>query len=170
MDFQPDPRAAESLVRLEVAPFRGVVWKHTLPGQSPSAANTKGARWNPPGVPAIYVAVDKETALAEGRYLASAQPQPVRGERQVHEAEVDLAKVVDLRDRATLRDLGISDVELRSSDYEPCRKVGGTAEWLGFDGMIVPSARSEGANLVIFERRAPDFALRVTKSAKLMDA
>jgi hypothetical protein len=82
--FQPDPRIADLLVRLPERPLATAVWKHTMPGQRPDQANTKGARWNPPEVPALYFAIDRETAEAEGDYLDSIQPQPIRGSRQVH--------------------------------------------------------------------------------------
>lgn len=164
-DFQPDPRIAESLARLEEVPFGGTVWKHTLPSQSPSAPNTKGARWNPPGVPAIYLAIERDTALAEGAYLAGIQPQPIKGPRHLHEIDVTLTRILDLRERRVLQALGLSDADLRSSDHSACRSVGGTAEWLEVEALIVPSARTKGANLVVFERRTgPDFLPRVVLS------
>jgi RES domain-containing protein len=153
MDFEPDPRIVEVLARLKETEFTEHVWKHTLPGQPVDAENTHGARWNPAGVPARYYALDRPTALAEGNYLASVQPQPIRGVRIVHELSLHLDRVVDLRERSLLRTTGVSDADLSSSDHGPCRAVGGAAEWLGLDGLIVPSARSSGANLVVFERR-----------------
>lgn len=164
-DFQPDPRLAERLARLEEIRFDGTVWKHTLPGQSPTAANTKGARWNPAGVPAIYLSVERDTALAEGAHLVDLQPQPLKGIRHLHEAEVNLGRVLDLRERKVLQALGLSEADIRSPNHSACQKVGGTAEWLGIEGLIVPSARIDGANLVVFERRAgPDFSVRILTS------
>jgi RES domain-containing protein len=167
-DFEPDPRLAEALARLEETGFQGRAWKHTLPNQSPTAANTKGARWNPAGVPVIYLSVERDTARAEGDYLGGAQPQPIRGTRHITEVEISLGRVLDLRDRTVLRALGLSEADLRSSDHSACQRVGGTAEWLGLEGLIVPSARAEGANVVVFERRTgPDFSLRVVGSEPL---
>lgn len=168
MDFEADPRVAEALARLPETKFEGSAWKHTLPTQPIAAANTRGARWNPPGVPAIYFALERETALAEGDYLVGLQPQPIRGRREIHEVGLRLDRVLDLRDRQQLHRLGASEAELRSSDHSTCRRIGGTAEWLGFDGIIVPSARTSGANLVVFERHAAaDFDVRVLASEKL---
>ena len=170
MVFQPDPRIAETLARLPEGQYEGDVWKHTLPGQPPTTANTRGARWNPPEAPAVYVAMERGTALAEGQYLVALQPQPIRGIRHIHRGTVKLSRVLDLRDRATLQALGLSDAELRSYDHTACQRVGGTAEWLGIEALIVPSARFDGANLVIFERRSgADFELRVIESEALDD-
>lgn len=164
-DFEPNPRLAEVLARLAETGFDGHAWKHTLPNQSPTAANTKGARWNPAGVPAVYLSIERDTALAEGAYLVGVQPQPITGMRHIHEVELSLRRVLDLRDPTVRRALGLSDADLRSSDQSACRTVGGTAEWLGVDALIVPSARTDGANLVVFERRTgPDFSLRVLKT------
>ena len=81
---------------------------------------------------------------------------------------ISLGRVVDLRDRQTRIRLRLSDADLRASDHQACRLVGGTAEWLGLDGLIVPSARAEGANLVVFPRRAgPGYAPSVLASRDL---
>ena len=36
-----------------------------------------------------------------------------------------------------------------------CQSVGGAAAWLDADGLLVPSARSEAINLVIFPSNLP---------------
>lgn len=165
MVFQPDPRIAETLARLPEGQYEGDVWKHTLPGQAPAAANTRGARWNPPDTPTVYVAVEQATAIAEGQFLVGLQPQAMKGTRRIHRGTVKLSRVLDLRDKETVQALGLSDADLRSNDHAACRRVGGTAEWLGIEALIVPSARSDGANLVIFERRTgTEFDLQFIES------
>lgn len=157
MAFQPDPRIAEALARLATIDAPNEVWKHTFVGQSPIAPNTRGGRWNPRDVPAIYLALERETAVAEGRYLIAQQPQPIRRGRTLYRITLaGLGNVLDLRDRAVLRSLGVSDAELGAPDFEACQLVGGTAEWLGHAGLVVPSARIDGFNLVIYERKASD--------------
>ncbi|MBA3687596.1 MAG: RES family NAD+ phosphorylase [Chloroflexi bacterium] len=154
MEFRPDPIIAEALWKLPTTSVPDTVWKHTFVRQSPTTPNVRGARWNPRGVPAIYLATDRKTALAEGRYLAGQQPQAIKKDRQIHALRIDgLKNVLDLRDRRTLRALGVSETELESPDHGACQLIGGTAEWAGYDAMLVPSARAEGANLVVFERK-----------------
>jgi hypothetical protein len=49
--------------------------------------------------------------------------------------------------------------------------VGGAAEWIGHDGILVPSARAEGVNLVIFpNRKKPEFRFDVIDSEELNEA
>src|SRR4029077_3380124 len=113
--------------------------------------NRRGARWNPPGVPALYLATERDTALAEGRFLVSRQPQPIKRGRTLHHLGISgLADVLDLRDRRVLRRLGVGAAELAAPDFTACQRIGGTAEWLGHAGIVVPSARIRGFNLVIF--------------------
>lgn len=166
MEFRPDPRIAEALWKLPTTSVPDRVWKHSFGSQTPTAPNTKGARWNPRGVPVVYLAVERETALAEGRHLMAQQPQAIWKQRQIQELEVaGLTNVLDLRDRGILRRLGVSETQLRSTDFGACQLIGGTAEWLGYDAMLVPSARADGTNLVIFERRTGEaFDLTVRKS------
>jgi RES domain-containing protein len=163
--FEPDPRFAEALARVRPMPFDGEAWKHTFAGQRPDAPNTRGARWNPPGVPAIYFALQRATAIAEGNHLVALQSPRIERGRAIHRIAVSgLSNVLDLQDGAVLRSLGVGSTELSANDFSPSQRVGGTAEWLGHDALLVPSARATGANLVIFERRT-DIAFRLVPVA-----
>jgi RES domain-containing protein len=42
----------------------------------PDAENILGARWNPPGVAAIYTSLTREGALAEAEHQIAIQPHP----------------------------------------------------------------------------------------------
>ena len=68
-------------------------------------------------MPAIYLALERETALAEGAYLVSLQPQPIQRTRQIHEVGLKLGRVLDLRDKAVLQALGLSEADLRSTNH-----------------------------------------------------
>jgi RES domain-containing protein len=64
-----------------------------------------------------------------------------------------------------LASLSVDDEALGSDDYSRCQAVGGAAAFLKFDGIIVPSARSPGHNLVIlFETADPPPEVRVVDS------
>jgi RES domain-containing protein len=47
----------------------------------PDAENTRGARWNPPGVAAIYTSLARDGALAEAEYQIAVQPIRPRARR-----------------------------------------------------------------------------------------
>jgi RES domain-containing protein len=116
----------------------------------PDRENILGARWNPPQIPAIYTSVSKEIALAEAEYQISQEPLRLRAKRTIYTIQLELRKVLDLTDRKLLAKLGIDEEELKAEDQLQCRRVGAAVEWLGHDGLLVPSARFEGNNLVIF--------------------
>ena len=104
------------------------------------------------GRPAIYCSLDRATAVAEGDYAVSVQSLRPTAKRTIYKLRVSLKRVLDLSPAAILRELRLSEDELSSTDHTACRLIGGAVEWLEHDGMIVPSARSSGHNLVVFPR------------------
>jgi RES domain-containing protein len=66
---------------------------------------------------------------------------------------VSLDSVVDLSSPTLLATFGVTRRELESLDHTACQLVGGAAEWLENDGLLVPSARADSVNLVIFPSR-----------------
>lgn len=148
--------------------FKGVVWRVTIGTNPPIRPNTRGARWNPPGTAAIYTSLDKEVAVAEIRNLLATQPVPPFVTLTLHELEVDLDPVADFREAAHLLTVGITQDELTSSDLTACQAVGGAAAWLGRAGLLVPSARADGANLVVYVNEIdPEAGLDVVSSHRL---
>ena len=148
-----DPEFLDQIEALEPAPFDDGVWRHMFNEYNPTRPNTRGARWNPPDVAAIYTSLDRPTAIAEADYAIAIQPIRPRVSRQVYEVRVTLDAVVDLSDRSTLAALGVGEEELTSSSHTSCQAIGGATHWLGRDGLLVPSARAPGTNLVVFADR-----------------
>jgi RES domain-containing protein len=146
-------RLLDQLESIEGKPWEGIVWRHMFGDTPPNRENVSGARWNPRDVPAIYTSFERSVAIAEGDYLISIQPVRPSARRVLHTVKVRLHSVVDLCDRELLADLGVGQEELGATDHTACRQVGGAVEWLGHDGLLVPSARSPGTNLVIYTRR-----------------
>ncbi len=166
--FEPDPDLLDRLSRLEAHAWSGTVWRHTLADNPPDKTNTRGARWNPPGVEALYASLDRSTAVAEGDYLIASQSLPIRAKRTVHRLNVQLKSVLDLSDRSLLASLGVDEQALAGDDSVRCQAVGGAAAFLHSDGIIVPSARHPGHNLVIlFEGAGEQPEIRVVESEGL---
>jgi len=151
----PDAAIAARLAGFGAAAWSGEVWRHTFANNAPERRNVRGARWNPPDVEALYVSLDRATAIAEADYLIEAQPLRPRAKRTIHRLRISLQNVVDLTDRHRLSSLGVDDEALSSDYHEACQAVGAVAAFLHLDGMIVPSARSPGHNIVIMFAR-PD--------------
>ncbi len=153
-----DPTLLDALEDLPATAWRGRVWRHMFNDYTPDRVNTSGARWNPPGVGAIYTSLERATALAEGQHAIDSQSRRTYAKRVMYEVEVsvvDVVDVVELTTPAALAAVGLTlddvhaDLNVRADVQSPCQRVGGAAAWLERGGLLVPSARASGGNLVI---------------------
>ena len=146
-----DPaKLPERLRALPLGPWQGTAFRHMFGSYPPERENTSGARWNPAGVAAIYASLSREGALAEAEHQIAIQPVRPRARRSLYELDVALRSVLDLSDRALLAELGVDEDALRADDMLACRQLGAAAASLNCEGILVPSARAEATNLVIF--------------------
>jgi len=150
--------------------FIGVVYRVCTPKYATESdlltgegSRIKGGRWNPPGIAAVYGSSTPETAMAEslGHYRYYRIPLPAAMPRVCLALEVDLNRILDLRDRAVRRRLGLTLGQI-SGDWRAQRdsgkvpttqRVGEAVYRAGFEGLLAPSAHSPGGhNLVIFPK------------------
>lgn len=151
-----DPALLDALERFDTEPWQGRVFRHMLGSAPPELANERGARWNPPGTPALYTSLTETTAKAEGDHVIAMQPVPPRATRTIYELDVSIENLLDLADAKRLTATGITEEDIESIPWEPCQRVGGAVAWLGHDGLLIPSVRdSDGSNLVIFTANQP---------------
>jgi RES domain-containing protein len=130
--------------------WEGVVFRHVLGDTPPLRENRWGARWNPRNVPAIYASLERDTCIAEVAYRVSLDVVKPRSERRLYSIQVNLKRVVDLQDRETLTALGFTPEQLKDDSFAACQQIGDAVAWLGNDGLLVPSFRAPGTNMVIF--------------------
>ncbi len=45
--------------------------------------------------------------------------------------------------------MGLTLNDVRADRHATCQRVGGATAWLGCGGLLVPSARAQGSNLII---------------------
>lgn len=148
-----DRETIEALEKFHPAPWTGNVFRHMFADFPPERENRLGARWNPRDVPAIYTSLHRETALAEAEYYISLQPVRPSAPRKMHRMAVALNSVLDLTDWTMLESLGLQKSVFAFHGSTDSQMIGGAAEWLGNDGILVPSARDPGFNLVIFPNK-----------------
>lgn len=152
-----EPPFLDRLEQLGSQPWEGIVYRHMFGNYPPSRQNTLGARWNPREVAAIYASLERDTALAEAAHRISLEPFRPKAKRTLYRISVRLSRVVDLTNPGTLAELGVTAIELTADLSPACAKVGGAVAWLGSDGLLVPSARARGTNLVIYPSDDYDF-------------
>ncbi len=148
-----DHELLDALQSLGSVDWQGLVYRHMFANYHPHLENRRGARWNPPDVPAIYTSLERQTVLAEAEHHIASQPLRPRAARTVYTMRASLSSVLDLRDPDILARVGLQLQSLVDTDWSRCQLVGGATEFLGHDGLLIPSARAQGTNLVIFPNR-----------------
>lgn len=150
------PALLDGLEEHTVTNWDSEVYRQVFEGTPSLRTNTYGARWNPPGVEALYACVVEEAATAEIDHLVSLQPIPISRTRVTYRLRAQLTDVVDLSDKNDLlavgECIGLTEADLSADDDASivlCQMVGGAASWLGRGGLLVPSARHASTNVVI---------------------
>ena len=145
-----DPDLLDAIEHLGSEPLDNVtVWRHMFNDNPPELSNTRGARWNPPGLAAIYTSSERGTAVAEGQHAIDSQPLRPKARRYVYKLRASASKALRITP-ADFDALGLKPQDLDDEDFGACQRVGEHAAFLGFDALVVPSARSDGTNVVIF--------------------
>lgn len=157
-----DPDLLDLLSNLRTESFDGTVWRATRQNQDPIAFSYNGGRWAPPSsyqsVPVLYTSLERSGAIAEmASWLSMLTPRPTKP-IVVHRLVVWARDVVSL-DLPQLAALGIDRERYSERSYAamgeapPSRtqEIGAALSFLGIDGLLVPSARWQCQNLVLFD-------------------
>ncbi len=151
-----DPLLVSKLDEVPPQEFSGEVWRHTGPGihaLSTTGAQTQGGRWNPPNsFLALYLALSEQTAAAELYRRAEGENRSPEDllPRRLHRYRVRLSAILDLTNAEVRRALALSAEDLTSGDRSLCNALGDATHYVGFEGILAPSATGVGAVLVVF--------------------
>jgi len=134
--------------------FEGAVWRIVRQGRDPLQGSPAGARWDPGTFDVIYTSLQREGALAEMHFHLIRQPVfPSKLVSVLHKISVRTARTLKLANVDAVERLGVAKDRYGELSYERTQAIGDAAAFLGFDGMMVPSARWECLNLVLFTDR-----------------
>ncbi len=161
-----DSELLDALEQLEPKPFTGSSFRIVPERRDPIQARLTGSggRWDDGQFPVLYTSIDSGTAIAEVKYHLSRQPIfPSKVSLLLYELEVVTKRTLKFLDVEELTPLGVDAAHYSISDYSQVKKnvypstqaIGSAAHFLEFDGLIVPSARGEGSNLLLFMDRLP---------------
>jgi RES domain-containing protein len=128
------------------------VWRAVVGQTNPLRPNQRGARWNPADEEALYCSLTESCARAELAHVLSKQYPPVTKERKVYRMEIGLQRVLDLSDRSVLALFADGD-DLFGDNQLPAQRIGRAVVVLECAAILVPSARCEGSNLVLYTNR-----------------
>lgn len=154
--------ALDALPRL---PFDGAVWRIARRERDPLQGYPAGARWDPGSFDVLYTSLAREGALEEIHFHLSRQPVfPSKLQSILHRIAVRTTRTLELADLAALQALGVTTETFGDLNYRRCQEIGDAAQFLGFDGMLAPSARWPCQNLILFTDRLAPGDLRIEAS------
>ena len=155
----------DALEAIDPAPFNGTVWRVTRKGREALQGAAAHGRWSPSGeFELLYTSLEHDGALAEIGYRLSLEPVwPSRIEHEIHAIAVQAERTLRFANTASLAPLRIDVARYRAIEYGSTQAIAAAAHFLEFDGLIVPNARFDCANLVIFVERAPALTLIETR-------
>lgn len=139
------------LSEFESEPFSGSVFRATRLNLPPLDFSTRGGRWARPGsVSALYTSFEREGALAEVSYHWSLLDPLPKKAMKVHKLAVSAKRSLKLL-HGELATLGVTAAELAALPYVHTQEIGSAVAFLEHDGLIVPSARWDCHNLILFQ-------------------
>jgi hypothetical protein len=167
-----DNRLLDALDTLSGAAYSGTVWRVNRAGHDPLQCSAVGGRWDDRTFDVLYTSTAADGAIAEMHFhVARGQPViPSRVAYHLRELVVSLSSCLTLAPLQILEGLGLktssfgqlSYVE-REQEYPRTQEIAEVAYFLGRDGLLVPSARSEHNNLVVFCDPAGPGAVEVVR-------
>ncbi len=148
------PRDLELLDKIDAlprTPYEGTVWRIMREGRDPLQGYPAAARWDPGAFDVIYTSLAREGSLAEIHFHLSRQPVfPSKLVSVLHRITLRTWRALQLVDLSAVEKLGVHRDRYGELDYERTQAIGDAAYFLGFDGLLVPSARWHCQNLVVF--------------------
>ncbi len=160
-----DRRILDALEAIDPEPFNSAVWRVTRKGRDALRGSTAPGRWIPTGgFEALYTSLERDGALAEIGYRLSLEPVwPSRLEYEVHLIEVEIERTLRFTNLKSLEPLGVEIARYHTFEYQATQAIAAAAYFLEFDGIIVPSARFDCPNLVMFTERATGLVLKESR-------
>lgn len=158
--------------------FDGNVWRVVRTGRDPLQGSSPGGRWDDGTFDVLYTSQDADGALAE-MYFHIMRGQPVFPSEMVFhlfELHVALGRALRLADMAALEKFGVEagsygalGFSRKQEEYRRLQEIAEAAHFLDFDGLIVPSARWECRNIVLFTDRVPPEAVKISNDLGTVD-
>lgn len=160
----PDPRRARDLQLLDRVDalarhrYSGALWRVVREGRDPLQGGRSSSRWCNGEFDLLYTSMERNGAIAEMHALLSLQPVfPSKISFQCYKLSVHVERTLQILDVADLAPFGVDISRYRDRSYERTQAIADAAYFLGFDGLLVPSARWACTNAVLFtDRIAPD--------------
>lgn len=147
-----DDRLLDLVGAIEGQPFEGTMWRVVRSGRDVLDGSRGSGRRNSSDMSVLYGAAEPGGAIAEIRFHLNRGQSvfPSRMRHDLFELKVKSSQTLVLADMDQLRRLGVEDSRYRELLYTRTQEIAAAAAFLGFDGLIAPSARWNCQNIVLF--------------------
>jgi RES domain-containing protein len=139
--------------------FESTAWRVVKDRRDPRQCSASGGRWDDGTFDVLYTSLERNGAIAEMHFhLGRGQPVfPSRVQYRLHELNVMAQRALKLLDLEALGKLGMTTKEFgklayqeKKAEYPRSQDIAEVAHFLEFDGLIVPCARWDCRNAVLF--------------------
>jgi hypothetical protein len=138
------------------------VWRLVRAGRDPAQGGPSRSRWCNGAFDVLYTSLKRDGAIAEIDALLSLQPVfPSKVHWSAYKLRVKATQTLRLADLETLAKLGVEKARYKEREYSRTQEIADAAFFLGFDGLIAPSARWPCQNFVLFTDRIPPDQIEV---------
>jgi RES domain-containing protein len=150
-----DRAILDALESLDPVAIEKTAWRIVRKGRDPLRGAVANGRWNAIGeFEVLYTSLAAGGALAEVGFRLSLEPVwPSRIAHQIHTLRIKADRALILEDLRQLEPLGVNIARYETFDYAATQAIAAAAHFLEFDALIVPSARYQASNLVVFSDR-----------------
>lgn len=147
-----DFRLLDALEEIKGIGFAGNIWRVVRSQRSVFDGSRGSGRWNPSDLEVLYAAQEADGALAEIHFHLSLGQRifPTRIQHTLYQLSVKMGQTLHLVDMDALIALGVEPSRYGEMLYHRTQEIADAAAFLGFDGLIAPSARWTCQNLVLF--------------------
>src|SRR5208282_6083704 len=157
--------------------FSGTAWRVVRNGREPTQCSAAGGRWDDRTFEVLYTSLKADGAVSEIFYhLSRGQPvMPSLVRYRLYELKVTLVSCARIASLDVLASIGFKTAIFgqlayaeRPQEYPRTQEIAEAAHFHGRDGMIVPSARSEHPNVVVFCEPAGPEAIEVVRDRNII--
>ncbi len=173
-----DSKLIDALEEADAEPFEGSVWRVVRENKDPCLCGGPGGRWDDRTFDVLYTATERDGATAEMYFhLSRGLPViPSRVRYKIFELSISLSRLLTVPTLDHLAKLGFDvstfgqiSYDDREHEYPRTQDIAETAHFLEYNGVLVPSARWNCANIVVFCDQLPAGAIKVVKDYGLID-
>ena len=173
-----DSDLLDALEAIQPEPYEGPSWRVVRESRDPLICSSAGGRWDDATFDVLYTSTARDGAIAEMHFhLSRGLPvMPSKLRYWVFELTVSLRRMLHMPSLASLMALGLDTARYgqlsyqeRQQEYSRTQDIAEAAHFLEFDGLMVPSARWDCTNIVVFCDRVPPEALAVAKDHGLIN-